>query len=235
MKIMKKNRLIYSFLLTFLAVLMLLTMSVSTQAAGVKTPGKVTITRVRLAGSSKVTVCWKKAKNATNYRIYYKQAGARSWKGIATVGAGRTSYTHNSSSKNPLVSGGKYIYTVRAYNRSSKKLGSYDKNGIVINISVSPTPTPTPPEDIVTVQGITFDMKYFPKTASVEDRMECLSVIPKSTIKPTDITYKIADGKAQQLCSSETPNLHLSSGTEYESDYYVSDWKHMIAYIKTSY
>lgn len=65
--------------------------------------------------------------------------------------------------------------------------------------------------------------------------MECLSVIPKSTIKPTDITYKIADGKAQQLCSSETPNLHLSSGTEYESDYYVSDWKHMIAYIKTSY
>lgn len=28
----------------------------------VKTPGKVTITRVRLAGSSKVTVCWKKAK-----------------------------------------------------------------------------------------------------------------------------------------------------------------------------
>lgn len=44
MKIMKKNRLIYSFLLTFLAVLMLLTMSVSTQAAGVKTPGKVTIT-----------------------------------------------------------------------------------------------------------------------------------------------------------------------------------------------
>ena len=151
------------------------------------------------------------------------------------MGAGRTSYTHNSSSKNPLVSGGKYIYTVRAYNRSSKKWGSYDKNGIVINISVSPTPTPTPPEDIVTVQGITFDMKYFPKTASVEDRMECLSVIPKSTIKPTDITYKIADGKAQQLCSSETPNLHLSSGTEYESDYYVSDWKHMIAYIRTSY
>lgn len=232
---MKKNRLIYSFLLTFLAVLMLLTMSVSTQAAGVKTPGKVTITRVRLAGSSKVTVCWKKAKNATNYRIYYKQAGARSWKGIATVGAGRTSYTHNSSSKNPLVSGGKYIYTVRAYNRSSKKWGSYDKNGIVINISVSPTPTPTPPEDIVTVQGITFDMKYFPKTASVEDRMECLSVIPKSTINPTDITYKIADGTAQQLCSPETPNLHLSYGTEYMSNYYVSDWKHMIAYIKTSY
>ena len=123
---MKKNRLRYSFLLTFLAVLMFLTMSVSTQAAGVKTPGKVTITRVRLAGSSKVTVCWKKAKNATNYRIYYKQAGARSWKGIATVGAGRTSYTHNSSSKNPLVSGGKYIYTVRAYNRSSKKWGSYE-------------------------------------------------------------------------------------------------------------
>lgn len=65
--------------------------------------------------------------------------------------------------------------------------------------------------------------------------MECLCVIPKSTINPTDITYKIADGTAQQLCSPETPNLHLSYGTEYMSNYYVSDWKHMIAYIKTSY
>lgn len=143
---MKKNRLRCTLYLTILTILMLLTMSVSAQAAGVKTPGKVTVSHVRLAGSSNVTVYWKKTKNATNYRIYYKQAGAKSWKGIATVGAGRTSYTHNSSSKNPLVS-----------------------------------------------------------------------------------------GTAQQLCSPETPNLHLISGTEYESDYYVSDWKHMIAYIRTSY
>lgn len=107
-------------LFTFLTILMLLTMSVSAQAAGVKTPGKVTVTRVRLTGSNNVTVYWKKAKNATNYRIYYKQAGAKSWKGIATVGAGRTSYTHNSSNKNPLIGGSKYVYTVRAYNRSSK-------------------------------------------------------------------------------------------------------------------
>lgn len=184
---MKKNRLRCTLYLTILTILMLLTMSVSAQAAGVKTPGKVTVSHVRLAGSSNVTVYWKKTKNATNYRIYYKQAGAKSWKGIA------------------------------------------------INIPVAPTPTPTPSEDIVTVQGVTFDMKYFPKTTSVRDRMECLSVIPKSTIVPTDITYEIANGTAQQLCSPETPNLHLISGTEYESDYYVSDWKHMIAYIRTSY
>lgn len=88
---------------------------------------------------------------------------------------------------------------------------------------------------MVTAQGVTFDMKYFPKTVTVGDDMECLCVIPKSTINPTDITYKIADGTAQQLCSPETPNLHLSYGTEYMSNYYVSDWKHMIAYIKTSY
>lgn len=168
---MKKNRLRCTFFLTILTILMLLTMSVSAQAAGVKTPGKVTVSHVRLAGSSNVTVYWKKAKNATNYRIYYKQAGAKSWKGIATVGAGRTSYTHNSSSKNPLVSGSKYVYTVRAYNRSSKKWGSYNKKGIAINIPVAPTPTPTPSEDIVTVHGVTFDMKYFPKTTSVRDRM----------------------------------------------------------------
>ena len=232
---MKKNRLRCTLFLTILTILMLLTMSVSAQAAGVKTPSKVTVSHVRLAGSSNVTVYWKKTKNATNYRIYYKQAGAKSWKGSATVGAGRTSYTHNSSNKNPLISGSKYVYTVRAYNRSSKKWGSYNKKGIAINIPVAPTPTPTPSEDIVTVQGVTFDMKYFPKTTSVRDRMECLSVIPKSTIAPTDITYEIANGTAQQLCSPETPNLHLISGTEYESDYYVSDWKHMIAYIRTSY
>lgn len=88
---------------------------------------------------------------------------------------------------------------------------------------------------MVTAQGVTFDMKYFPKTVTVGDDMECLCVIPKSTINPTDITYKIADGTAQQLCSPETPNLHLSYGTEYMSNYYVSDWKHMIAYIKNSY
>lgn len=104
---MKKNRLRCTLFLTILTILMLLTMSVSAQAAGVKTPGKVTVSHVRLAGRSNVTVYWKKTKNATNYRIYYKQAGAKSWKGIATVGAGRTSYTHNSSSKNPLVSGSK--------------------------------------------------------------------------------------------------------------------------------
>lgn len=236
---MKKNRLRCTLFLTFLTILILLTMSVSAQAAGVKTPGKVTVTRVRLAGSANVTVYWEKAKNATNYRIYYKQAGAKSWKGIATVGAGRTRYTHNADDKNPLIGGKKYVYTVRAYNNSSKKWGSYDKKGLVINIPVTPKPnpfpTPAPSTDTVTAQGVIFDMSHFPKTATAGDHLLCLSVIPKSTIKPTDITYKIANGTAQQLCSPETPNLHLSYGTEYESDYYVSDWKHMIAYVKTSY
>lgn len=236
---MKKNRLRCTLFLTFLTILMLLTMSVSAQAAGVKTPGRVTVTRVRLAGSANVTVYWEKAKNATNYRIYYKQAGAKSWKGIATVGAGRTRYTHNADDKNPLIGGKKYVYTVRAYNNSSKKWGSYDKKGLVINIPVTPKPnpfpTPAPSTDTVTAQGVIFDMSHFPKTATAGDHLLCLSVIPKSTIKPTDITYKIANGTAQQLCSPETPNLHLSYGTEYESDYYVSDWKHMIAYVKTSY
>lgn len=59
---MKKNRLRCTLFLTFLTILMLLTMSVSAQAAGVKTPGKVTVTRVRLTGSNNVTVYWKKAK-----------------------------------------------------------------------------------------------------------------------------------------------------------------------------
>lgn len=59
---MKKNRLRCTLFLTFLTILMLLTMSVSAQAAGVKTPGKVTVTRVRLTGSNNVTVLLEKSK-----------------------------------------------------------------------------------------------------------------------------------------------------------------------------
>lgn len=341
----------YSLFLALLAVLLMGIPAVSVQAAGVKTPGKVNITSVKMTGNNKVTINWKKASNATKYRIYYKQSGARSWKAIADVSSGKTSYTHTSNSRIPLAGGKKYVYTVRAYNKTSRKWGTYDKNGKGVTVpivpgkvklvsvkanvynkvtvtwnktsnassyriyykkanaknwtrvtdvkgslrsyvhkssksaaliagtqyvytvraynssskkwgsydakgitvkvpakpaakpTVPPTPQPTatpiptqaPSANTVTAHGVTFDMSYFPETAIVGDDMECLSVIPKSTIKPTDITYKIANGNVQQLCSPATPNLHLGYGTEYESDYYVSDWKNMVAYIKTSY
>lgn len=128
----------YSLFLALLAVLLMGIPAVSAQAAGVKTPGKVNITSVKMTGNNKVTINWKKASNATKYRIYYKQSGARSWKAIADVSSGKTSYTHTSNSRNPLAGGKKYVYTVRAYNKTSRKWGTYDKNGKGVTVPIVP-------------------------------------------------------------------------------------------------
>lgn len=89
--------------------------------------------------------------------------------------------------------------------------------------------------DVVKAHGVTFDMEYFPKTLSVGDDMECLSVMPQQNINPTDITYKIDDGKAQLLCDPDTPNLYKRTEEEFGWEYYVSDWKNMIAYVDANY
>ncbi len=98
------------------------------------TPGKVKVTGVSLKSGRKVQVRWKKASNATHYKIYYKQAGTKKWKCLATVKGNKTSYIHRSSSKNPLKAKKKYVYTVRSYNSSSKKLGKYDTRGKTVYI-----------------------------------------------------------------------------------------------------
>lgn len=246
---MKKNcgETVVCFLfMVILAALLLFIPSESVLAAKkAKKPGKVRITSVKISGNNKVSISWKKTSNATKYRIYYKKSGAKSWKKVADVSKKKTKYIHTSSSKKPLVNGKKYVYTVRAYNKAGKQWGKYNKKGISVKIpaksttqsvpTTKPTPAPTPSENKVKVNGVTFDMSFFPKAVSVGDNMACLSVMPKSTINPSDITYKIANGNAQQLSSPETPNLHLSYGTEYASEYYVSDWKNMIAYVQTSY
>lgn len=78
--------------------------------AGVKTPGQSEYYQCENDWKQQGTINWKKASNATKYRIYYKQSGARSWKAITDVSSGKTSYTHTSNSRNPLA-GGKNMYT----------------------------------------------------------------------------------------------------------------------------
>lgn len=89
--------------------------------------------------------------------------------------------------------------------------------------------------DVVKAHGVTFDMDHFPKVLSVGDDMECLSVMPQQKINPADITYKIDNGNAQLLCDPATPNLHKNTEGEFGWEYYVSDWKNMIAYINANY
>ena len=130
---MKKTRKYLLCLLTL--ALMLFLPASAAQAASGQQPGYVSSITAKVSDNNKVTVTWKKAKNATSYRVYYKQAGGK-WKTLANVKG--TKYTHTSSRKYPLTEGKKYVYTVKAYNRYGRKWGSYDRNGKTVTIPVIP-------------------------------------------------------------------------------------------------
>ena len=131
---MKRKRIISCFL----AVLLVLVMAMPVFAASGKTPSAVSVTKAAAAKNS-VTVTWKRASNATSYRVYYKQAGARKWTVLANVSSKTTKYVHKTSRKYPLQGGKKYSYTVRAYNKYSKKWGRYDSKGKTVTIPVVPS------------------------------------------------------------------------------------------------
>ena len=129
---------------SYLAVLLMLALAFTllipapVQAASKKKPVKVTVTSVKASGTNKVVIKWRKAKYATNYRIYWKQAGTKKWRTLATVKSNRTSYTHKSNSKAKLIGGKKYVYTVRAYNRYGRKWGAYNSKGKTVTIPAVP-------------------------------------------------------------------------------------------------
>lgn len=124
--------------LVFLVVLLTVTMLPTTAfAASKKVPSKVSVTKVS-ASTSSVKVSWKKAKDATSYRIYYRPSTTRKWTSLTTVSSKNTSYTHKNSRKYPLKAGQKYYYTVRAYNKYSKKWGQYNTTGKAVVIPSVP-------------------------------------------------------------------------------------------------
>ena len=136
--------------LLMLALAFTLLIPAPVQAASKKKPAKVTVTSVKTSGTNKVVIKWRKAKYATNYRIYWKQAGTKKWRTLATVKSNRTSYTHKSNSKAKLIGGKKYVYTVRAYNRYGRKWGAYNSKGKTVKIprrkAAVPTKTPVKPK-----------------------------------------------------------------------------------------
>ena len=109
-------------------------------------PSTVVLKSATSTASNKVTVSWEKASETTAYRIYYKKSGSANWTRIATVNSSNASYVHTSSTKYPLAAGTTYYYTVRAYNETSKTLGSYDKTGKSVTMPSAPTATPKPTE-----------------------------------------------------------------------------------------
>ena len=175
---MKKKHILTRLILCLVMVMLFIpASSITAQAASRKTPSKVTISSVKATGYDRVTVKWKKAKNATAYAIYYKRASAKKWVKLKTVSAKTTSYLHKASKKYPLKQGVKYSYRVRAYNKSSKKYGSYSKTKTVKmpkKVVVTPKPTQKP-QPTVTVK---------PTAAPKPTAIPKPTTIPKPTEAP---------------------------------------------------
>ena len=123
--------------ISFLAMLMLsviLLMPASIQAS--TRPGAVKLTKITAVDYNRINIKWKKVSGATNYIVYYKEAGTSKWIKLKTLGSTKSSYTHTSSSKYPINIGQKYQYTVKAYNKDTKKYGSYNTIGLTVTASL---------------------------------------------------------------------------------------------------
>lgn len=104
--------------------------TIVTADAATATPGKVKLKSIKAVTNNKIQINWNKTSGATQYRIYYKKYGTNKWTFLSAVNTNVTSYTHASSAKYPIKCGQKYTYTVRAYNSTTKKWGSYDTKGL---------------------------------------------------------------------------------------------------------
>ena len=121
---MKKRRLFLCLL--FMLAVMLLPATIQAASA----PGTVKLSSISAPAYNKINVKWKKTSSATHYIVYYKKEGTKKWTKIKTLDNSKSSYTHTSSKKYPIVVGQKYTYTVKAYNKKTKKSGSYNKKGL---------------------------------------------------------------------------------------------------------
>lgn len=128
---MKRKRILF---LTMLMLAVILLMPVSIQAAA--KPGAVKLTKITAVDYNKINIKWKKSSDATSYIVYYKETGNSKWIKLKTLGSTKSSYTHTSSKKYPIIVGQKYQYTVRSYDKKTKKYGSYNTKGLTVTASL---------------------------------------------------------------------------------------------------
>lgn len=119
----------YQILSIFAALLLSFSIAQIPVQAAAK-PGTVKLSSIKAVDYNKINIKWKKTSGATNYIVYYKKAGGKKWIKVKTLDNKKTNYTHTSSSKYPIVVGQKYTYTVKAYNKKTKKSGRYSKTGL---------------------------------------------------------------------------------------------------------
>lgn len=121
-KRMDRGKLFYCFLAVILSMTLVvpLLLQSPTEAAIKRTPTKPVVTKVTATKDS-VTITWKKSKYATSYGVLYRAAGTKKWIRVKTVSSSTSKYTHKSSARYPLKAGKRYYYTVKAYNKYSKR------------------------------------------------------------------------------------------------------------------
>lgn len=96
------------------------------EASAVSRPGKVKSLKVRSTGYSKLTVSWKRVKNAKGYQIYRATKKNGTYKKVKTIKTAKTvSWTNKK-----LTTGKRYYYKVRAYRGSRKGSFSAKKSGV---------------------------------------------------------------------------------------------------------
>lgn len=90
---------------------------------------------VKLKGASLISngkhvkITWNKASGLDKYVVYRKNSSRGSWKRIAIVKAGTTSYVD----RNPVMNATN-IYTVRGYYSPAKVYGKYDSYGVKVTL-----------------------------------------------------------------------------------------------------
>ena len=133
----KKRKYLYALFAFIIAALICIpqALQMRTQAAA-KKPGTVKLSGVKVVDYNKINIKWKKTSGATNYIVYYKKAGSGKWVKVKTLDSKKSSYTHTSSSKYPIVVGKKYQYTVKAYNKKTRKSGRYNTKGLTVTASL---------------------------------------------------------------------------------------------------
>ena len=109
-------------------------MSVTVNAAQ-KTPGRVKmVSAYSDPDVNQVHVTWDKTTNATEYVLFYKEVGTDKWKKVLSVNSSRRDCWLNYKIGEDVKVCKEYAWTVKGYNKSSKKYGAYDKKGISIKI-----------------------------------------------------------------------------------------------------
>ena len=114
------------------------TTGVSATVPGAPTPAPTTPAEVTLigavAGSDGITVKWKAAAGAKEYRVYRKGPGETKWKGLVNV-------TGISWTDRGVKAGAKYTYTVRGIGADGKTLSpTYNNLGVSTTATVTPVP-----------------------------------------------------------------------------------------------